>query len=121
VVAGGVVLAVPYVIGLSATNPSHPNDPMNWLFVPGLGPWMALGSRRSSCNEVSNPDNSWCGVSDAFALMGLIFDGIVQTTGATLLIVGLAVPKKVLVRNERVAFTVIPVPSGSLLGVHGSF
>jgi hypothetical protein len=121
VVAGAIVLTVPYIIGLSVTNPQRSDDPLNWLFVPAVGPWMALGARHSACNGVTNPRESLCTLNDALSMMGLIMDGMAQTTGATLLIVGLTVPKKILVRERAVRLTVLPVAGGSALGVRGSF
>jgi hypothetical protein len=120
VVAGAIVLGVPYVIGLGATSTNGGDPAMNWLFVPGVGPWMALGLRRSSCYGKANIEGSLCHAGDAFAVMGLIMDGIVQTAGATLLIVGLAVPKKVYVRKD-VQLGLIPAPAGTGLGVQGTF
>jgi len=47
---------------------------------------------------------------------GLIFDGIIQATGATLLLVGYLNPKQELVRDER-ALRIVPARVGSGYGV----
>jgi hypothetical protein len=119
VIAGAIVVGVPYLIGVSAISADHGDNGTGWLWVPALGPWMALAERRR-CTATDADGVSEC-TGDVFARMALIMDGIVQTAGATLLVVGLAVPKKVLVRQDPVQISVIPVRSGSVLGVRGSF
>ena len=120
VVAGAIVLGVPYVIGLSFVSTHDSDSGANWLIVPGIGPWMALGARRTSCSQTTTDKDPQC-VGDAFAVMGLVFDGILQTTGATLLIVGLAVPKHVLVRQDVAGVTLGRVGSGYGMVMRSAF
>lgn len=124
VVAGAVVMGVPYVIGLSAVTSSTSRNGAAWLIVPGIGPWLSLGARRSACSSPSTNsavDNSFDCLGDALASTGLIFDGIIQTAGATLLIVGIASPKKVLVRDDTVSVTPAHVGSGYGVLAQGRF
>jgi hypothetical protein len=129
IVAGSIVIGVPYVIGLSAVSTRDSNNGANWLVVPVLGPWIALGARRTACTPsntnttttTTTADNGVACVGDVFATMGLIFDGLVQATGATLLIVGLAVPKKVLVRQDMAHVFVTRVGSGYGVAAEGTF
>ena len=120
IVAGSIVLGVPYVIGLSLVSTRGSNNGANWLALPMLGPWMAIGARETVCTA-STADNSARCAADVLATIGLVFDGIIQTAGGTLLIVGLAVPKKVLVRNDVARLTLTHLGSGYGIAAEGTF
>jgi hypothetical protein len=87
---------------------------------------MTLGQRGYSCNTPDNANQTTrqslqC-VGDIFAVMGLIADGVIQAAGATLLIVGVAAEREVLVRNdEAIHVTPMSVGSGYGAGVVGTF
>jgi hypothetical protein len=121
VVAGAIIMGVPYAIGLSAVTSSTSRNGAAWLLVPGIGPWLSMGA-RNNCGSTNDPaaDSLGC-LGDALAVTGLIFDGILQTAGATLLIVGLAVPKTVLVRQDVATVTLAHVGSGYGLAAQGEF
>jgi hypothetical protein len=126
VVAGGLVLGIPYLIGLSAVSTKDSNNGANWLLVPVIGPWLALGARKQVCTyKVSNTNTTVLDpvecTTDALAVTGLVFDGIVQTAGATLLVIGFALPKKVLVRQDIAQITFTRIGSGYGVAAHGSF
>jgi len=105
-IAGPVVLGVPYVLGLTvASSENFPNS-TGWLAVPALGPWITLAARHrsgtydctsnslgSSCYD--NLDSSLDSTTRTF----LILDGVGQTLGAVFFIYGLASPKKVIARD----------------------
>lgn len=119
VIAGAIVLGVPYMLGLAFAGAVNYGNQGGWLFVPGAGPWLTLGLRDHSCNS-SNGD---C-VGEALVRTFLVFDAIMQTTGATLLIWGLADKKTRVVRNDVVrVIGVAPtrVGSGYGLGLFGTF
>jgi hypothetical protein len=81
---GGALLAgawLPSVI-VAATSDIDAN---HWLYVPVAGPWVAYAMRDACAPDV---DPRPC-LNDAGARVGLIIDGILQTTGFGLLIVGL--------------------------------
>jgi hypothetical protein len=124
VLAGGLTLGIPYLIGLSAVSTHDSNNGANWLLVPAIGPWLAIAARRNVCTYSNRSamitDPIEC-TTDAFAVTGLVFDGIVQTAGATLLIIGFALPKKVLVRQDLVKISFTRVASGSGIMASGSF
>lgn len=121
IVAGAIVVGVPYVIGLSFATRSNGSNGAAWLLVPGIGPWLAIGARRDACDR-ANVDGSLACAADVLATTGLVFDGLIQTTGAVLLIVGLTVPKKVLVRQDVAAkLKLAPVGSGYGLAAVGTF
>ncbi|HEY2366783.1 MAG TPA: hypothetical protein VGH87_10365 [Polyangiaceae bacterium] len=60
-------------------------DANHWLYVPVAGPWVAYATRDACTPDV---DPRPC-LNDAGARIGLIIDGILQTTGFGLLLVGL--------------------------------
>jgi hypothetical protein len=122
IITGGILIGVPYIIGLSAVSTRSYNNGANWLAIPVLGPWLALGARRSACNRSDNTDGSLACAGDVLATTGLIFDGIIQTAGGTLLVIGLAVPKKVLLRQDVAArITFAPIGSGYGIATLGTF
>lgn len=130
IIAGSIVIGVPYVIGLSAVSTRDSNNGANWLLVPVLGPWIAIGARRKACTPsntnnttttTTTTDNGLDCLGDAFATMALVFDGLIQATGATLLVVGLAVPKKVLVRQDMAHVFVTRIGSGYGVATEGTF
>ncbi|WP_437730034.1 hypothetical protein [Sorangium sp. So ce1335] len=80
------------------------------LFVPCAGPFLTLATTRQ----------------DDLETMALVLDGLVQITGAALLLPGLLVPKTVLVRNDVGKPFVLPTPmsfgpSSAGLGLVGRF
>ncbi|WP_437292779.1 hypothetical protein [Sorangium sp. So ce426] len=80
------------------------------LFVPCAGPFITLATTRQ----------------DDLETMALVLDGLVQITGAALLIPGLLVPRSVLVRNDVSQPFVLPAPvalgpSSAGLGLVGRF
>ncbi|KYF65048.1 hypothetical protein [Sorangium cellulosum] len=80
------------------------------LFVPVAGPFLTLATTRQ----------------DDLETMALVLDGLVQITGAALLLPGLLVPKTVLVRDDVGKAFVVPVPmsfgpSSAGLGLVGRF
>ena len=125
IIAGAIVLGVPYVIGLSVASQRGFENESHWLAVPGLGPWMTLAARdgcdddRSSNDE--DDDLADC-VGDVLLGTVLTLDGLMQATGSVLLIVGLTSKKEVLVR-EDLALTVRPIRigRGHGLGISGTF
>lgn len=118
VVAGSITLGVGYLPALSVAMSSNLSAD-HWLFVPAIGPWMDLGA-RPRC-QTGNSDTGCLG--EALYDILLVWDGIAQTTGAVLLLVGVASPKTVLVRNDmasssppRAHVSIAPRPMG-----HGGF
>jgi hypothetical protein len=81
---GGVLVGGAWIpsVGVAATSNVDAN---HWLYLPVLGPWIAYATRAAlSCATDPTP----C-LSDAGARVGLIADGILQTSGILLLILGL--------------------------------
>jgi len=119
-IAGGVVLFVPYVLGLSIAAGSNYSNSGGWLGIPVAGPWLTLAIRNHTC---ASGDTS-CQADDAVVRTFLVLDAIMQTTGAAFLIWGIAGKKEYLQRDDVVrVIGVAPtrVGSGYGLGLLGTF
>jgi hypothetical protein len=87
VISGACLLAIPYSLSASvAASSRHDGDA--YLLIPVIGPFIDLSTRN---------DNS---SADSGARFSLTLDGLLQTAGAALLIIGVAVPEKFLERDD---------------------
>jgi hypothetical protein len=125
VIAGTIVAGVPYFFSVVAAGAAQSNNASGDLYIPVAGPWLTMGQRRYGCNpdqtNSTTGQNLQC-VADIFVVMGLIADGVMQATGATLLIVGLTATKSELVRDDQaVHFAPMQVGHGYGAGVFGRF
>jgi hypothetical protein len=122
IIAGSIVLGVPYVLGLITASATDFSNQSGWLTVPAVGPWITLASRRS-CDSYAN--RSFDGSVDEDSCRAvrtvLVLDGIMQVTGAALFVWGVTSPKKVLVRQEAWSVTPARVGSGYGLVTQGTF
>lgn len=122
VTAGYIVTGIPYFFSVVAALSANNDNESGWLLVPFAGPWVTMGRRRYGCNADAmnqTTGQSLTCVADVFVVMGLIFDGIVQATGGTLLLTGYVATKPGLVRNDA-ALRVLPMQMGAGMGV-GAF
>jgi hypothetical protein len=134
VISGPIIFGVPYLLSMSVAASSK-YEPDRWLYAPVVGPFINLASRNDECNPngTSGTTASFTCASDSSARFFLMLDGLMQTAGATLLILGLALPQTLLVRDDapytgknggQVAWTISPYSmgrSGSGLAVVGTF
>jgi hypothetical protein len=121
VIAGAITLGVPYAIGLSFASSADFENQSGWLAVPGAGPWLTLALREDRCDEAIDTFSD-C-VTDPVIRFYLVLDGLAQTTGAILLLVGLTSTKQRLVADQTSKIVVLPVRIGSGygLGLAGQF
>jgi hypothetical protein len=110
------VLLIPYGIGALSAVAAKGSNESSWLYVPVAGPWLTMGLREYGSCQRPNTDDSLRCVADIFVVMGLIFDGVIQVTGGTLLLVGYLNTKQELVRDEA-ALRIRPVQVGSGYGL----
>ena len=126
VIAGAIVGGIPYFFSVTTATAAREDNASGWLYLPVVGPWMTLGQRTYGCNSLDNANQSTsqslqC-VGDIFVVMGLIADGVLQATGATLLLVGVAAGKPTLVRDDQaVHVTPMQVGTGYGAGLAGTF
>jgi hypothetical protein len=121
VIAGAITLGVPYLIGLSFASAADFENSSGWLAVPALGPWLTMAFREDQCDEVQESYGDCVG--DSFLRVWLTIDGLAQTAGAILLLVGIADKKPRLVADETAKIVITPrrVGSGYGLGIQGTF
>ncbi len=121
VIAGSIVTGVPWVLSVTAASASDYENKTGFLLVPGVGPWLMLlagGARDKDCG-----DNDFCSGSRAGLRAVLVFDGLVQSAGAAMFLVGLMAPRKVLV-PAPVEVSVLPMQlsrDGYGIGAVGTF
>jgi len=114
IIAGVITLSVPYAIGFSVASALNFEDTTGWLLVPVLGPWITLATRDDICD----PGSTRCGDDRAIRSL-LVLDGLIQGTGAALLVWGLTSTTKRLVRQD-VALEVGPRRVGTGYGIGAS-
>ncbi len=90
-------------------------DANHWLFVPVVGPWIAFAV-RDACTQT---DSSVC-FEDAGTRVALIADGIIQSTGAVLMLVGL--PSSAEVRwTKQATIRIAPMFGNAGVSLSGTF
>jgi hypothetical protein len=116
-IAGPVILGVPYVLGLTvASSENFPNS-SGWLAVPALGPWITLAARHRSGTCAYSTYASGCtdtidSTVDNTTRTFLILDGLMQGAGTILLIYGLSSTKHVLARDFVGSLQLTPAKIG---------
>jgi hypothetical protein len=90
-ISGGILMAFVDAVG-------EDSSPFAPLLVPAVGPFIAIPTLQPSPAGIGF----------------LVIDGVIQSGGLAMLIVGIAVPKKVLIRNDAMgpSFTVTPMMVG---------
>ena len=111
-IAGGVTFGASYFMAASAAAGAERNAEHNWLFVPAIGPWIALATHEDPCA----PGRYDADAAVCFDLVPSLYliDGIAQVTGAILLGAGLLSTRQVLVRNDVPRWVAPPAPAVSI-------
>lgn len=110
-IAGGLVtLLVSYTAAIVIGAGQDFENGTGWLAAPIIGPWGAIGARTFRCS-VPLEQSRKC-VNQAFdeveLLVFMTADGLIQATGATLFVIGLASGHKELVRQDLTKVSVGP-------------
>jgi hypothetical protein len=143
IVVGSVTLSLSYVVALGLGVHNSFDGGYGWTVVPVAGPWGAIGARDFKCKvnstdfDVNNPGSIDTGVTaaeaercikraqtEAIDIAILAVDGMVQATGAALLLAGLASGVDELVWDglKDVHVSVAPHPQGGgQIGIFGRF
>jgi hypothetical protein len=133
VISGSIVFGIPYFLSLSVAASSK-FSPDRWLYAPIIGPFVDLGNRKEDCNTIGNAFGSTTTCKDdSSERFFLMADGLMQVAGATMFILGLAIPQHLLVRDDapfvgskgsQFAWSIAPTKmgrSGYGLGLGGTF
>lgn len=121
---GALFFAIPYAAGLGIAASEGFANSSGWLAAPLLGPWLALSGRHDPCDRLDarrdgvDQDIGRC-VAEPMVRGLLVLDGVLQATGAVLLVIG-GPRERRLVRRE-VTVGARPVGSGWGLGAQGAF
>jgi hypothetical protein len=113
VITGAVLFGVVYLLSTlvaSVDDNSYDGNRYSALWIPIIGPFIQLGS-----NGNASGDNET-----------LVLDGLAQAAGVTMLVLGLAFPRHILVRNDLTSISFVPTPmrvghEGGGLGLVGRF
>jgi hypothetical protein len=122
VIAGSIVMGVPWMFSVTGAAADDFEHKSGLLLVPGIGPWLMLlagGAKDTDCA----PNGDACSTGKAGLRSILVLDGLVQSTGAVLLTLGLLYPRQVLVPNP-LNVSLIPARVGEHgygLGAVGTF
>jgi hypothetical protein len=113
VITGAVLFGVLYLLSTliaSANDSSYDGNRYTALWIPVAGPFIQAGA-----------SNNASGDREIFVL-----DGVAQAAGVTMLVLGLAFPRHILVRNDLLSVSFLPAPmkvghDGGGLGLVGRF
>ncbi len=119
------MLSAAYIAGI-ITGPSQDDPGSGWVFVPVVGPFAALSQQEVTCGGpvLDTSTTEECSeeiVAAARSATVLLVDGLVQTAGAALLLVGWGTKTRQLVLEQPV---VVPAKMGHNaygVSVSGSF
>jgi hypothetical protein len=119
IIGGSIVLGVGHSCAVAAAG----SGDFGWkLTLPVLGPWITLATQDYKCT--TNSSNSSIVFPGCGRPIFLVFDGVIQATGALLLVVGLSARTARLVPDNTAQVTISPVRlgrSGYGLGMAGVF
>jgi hypothetical protein len=120
VIAGAITAGVPYLLGLLVASSENFSNKRGFLVVPGVGPWLTLLTRDSTCDR--DLPISEC-TEDFSTRLILTIDGMLQTGGALLVAYGVFNPKRRYVLENVGALRFSPrlYPGGVGLGASGKF
>ena len=114
ILVGAVMVGLPYATGLGIGASESFDNGSGWLAVPVAGPWASLSARRDPCaasedKQEFDSDVGKC-VAEPLVRGMLVLDGVLQASGAVLMIIGASSggPKK----PERTQVMAAPTPMG---------
>lgn len=127
-VIGGLVLGLPYATGIGIGASESFDNGSGWLVAPVAGPWLSLSARRDPCAESQqkqefDSDVGKC-VAEPLVRGMLVLDGVLQATGAVIMLIGATSGGPAKPRREPPPLIAAPAPmgrSGYGLAVAGGF
>lgn len=115
-VIGGLVLGLPYATGIGIGASESFENGSGWLAAPVAGPWLSLSARRDPCADSEqkqefDSDVGKC-VAEPLVRGMLVLDGVLQATGALILIIGASAGDSAKPRREPAPLVAAPAPMG---------
>ncbi len=112
IISGALLTGIPWALGASIVSGSNFPNSSGWLVVPVLGPWITLAARHDSyCSYNSGTTCIDDGENSAVRTL-LVLDGLMQTAGAVMFIVGVSSPVKYVSRDFTGNLHFTPAPIG---------
>jgi hypothetical protein len=99
ITSGLIITGVAWGISVTAAAGNDFEDGTGFLVLPVVGPWLTIAARRTE-NCVDTASGTICEASNSSARAALVLDGLVQTTGAVLFVIGVSSTKKRYLRND---------------------
>lgn len=114
IIAGALTFGIPYAISVSVAAGGRYEDPVGWLLLPIVGPWVAAGRLEDDVDCVdSSSDSSLDTCDDVATQRGLLaFDGLAQAAGAVMIVLGMTSPRQLWVLDSATELEVTPVRLG---------
>lgn len=134
VISGSIIFGISYGFSLALASAAEEEETSSYssgvpynpgmLYIPILGPWIALGTMHDPC--YSSSSYSYCSSDDEISAWRtlLIIDGVAQVWGAAFAVLGLSWRWRQLVLTDNVRAQIIPVqmgPTGRGLALAGTF
>src|SRR5690606_14233296 len=118
---GAALVAVPYLVGAFTALSLQGEGSSEWLALPLVGPWVALGARNSSCGEIGEPPpGGFDCFSDQASCSLLVTSGVMQALGVGLITLGLVNTREYAVADyAKVQLTPVATPTGGALLLTG--
>lgn len=115
-VVGAILVGLPYATGLGIGASEGFDNGSAWLAAPAIGPWLALSGRRDPCADSQqkkefDSDVGKC-VAEPMVRGMLVLDGVLQATGAVMMLVGASSGGTPKPRREARAVVAAPTPMG---------
>ena len=115
-VIGGVALGLPYLTGLGVGAAQGFENGSGWLVAPVIGPWLAMSGRRDPCEGASSKhefdsDVGKC-VAEPLIRGMLVLDGVLQASGAVLLVIGASSHETHIVKKPAPSVAAAPTTIG---------
>jgi hypothetical protein len=112
VIAGAILTGTAWTFSLTGAVGSNFEEKSGFLVVPVLGPWLMLAAGGARDRECASADEyDYCNGDKSGLRAMMVLDGLVQTAGAVMLVAGVALPRKRLVRTD-VTIGLAPSPVG---------
>jgi hypothetical protein len=106
-IGGAVTFSVAYAAGVTLAMMDGFENGTSWFLAPIIGPWAAIAARDNPCKTFTIEGRQVVDVAciddalqESFTIVLFTLDGLLQATGGSLFIIGLASTQRQLVRSD---------------------